>query len=302
MTTNNLRDSSVETTLTLLQTNGLGRRSAKLILNILWEDGDNIAQSYSMSELHDILCSIAMGVKPIKRFKVPNKNELEIGNLNAQKIISESERLGFKILNCYDDVFPARLKSISDAPLILFARGNEKCLSSNNAVAVVGTRKPSSYGSDLARRIGVKLARSQVIVVSGLAEGIDAAAHQGCIDGFGQTVAVLAHGLKSIYPASNRGLAEEIVEKNGCLVSEYPPSEKPTRYSFVDRDRLQSGLSSAVLVVETAEKGGTMHTVKFCLAQGRMLWAAEAHPNKTSKNYKEGFQKLVNGYGARSVN
>jgi DNA processing protein len=296
-----MHNSIIETTLTLLQTKGLGRKTSKSILDVLWANRNETGQLFEMSNLHAILCNKTSINKSVARFKIPDKFDLEKGNSNARKIISESEKLGLKIIDYYDDIFPNRLRSLSDAPLILFAMGNEKCLLSNNSVAVVGTRKPSDYGSDVARRIGLKLARNQIVVISGLAEGIDAAAHRGCVDGPGQTIAVLAHGLKSIYPASNRNLAGNIVEKNGCLISEYPPSEKPTRYSFVDRDRLQSGLSAAVLVVETAEKGGTMHTVKFCIDQGRMLWAVANHLDKANANYVAGFRKLMDEYGAKSI-
>ena len=137
-----------------------------------------------------------------------------------------------------------------------------------------------------------RLAESDICVVSGLAEGCDTAAHRGCLRGHGTTVAVMAHGLHTVYPASNRDLAEEIVANDGCLVSEYPPDTRAQRSYFVERDRLQSALSRAVLVIETDVEGGTMHTVKACLAQKRIL-ACLAHPPQFDNEKSRGNAMLI---------
>ncbi len=296
-------NSATETILTLLQTKGLGRKTVKKIIDIILDNPNKSSLLGDVSSLNNILQSDKNLLKNTAiRIKIPDKSDLAKGNSSARMIIEESKEKGIKIINYFDKSFPQRLRSISDSPLILFVQGNERCLWPNNEVAVIGTRNPSDYGLSVAWRIGSHLAQNGIIVVSGLAEGIDAAAQQGCVDSSGQTVAVLAHGHGFIYPASNRDLAEDIVKKKGCLISEYPPLEKPTRYSFVDRDRLQSGLSSAVLVVETAEKGGTMHTADFCVAQGRTLWALRNPSKETTTKYTAGYRKLLNEYGAKPIN
>lgn len=293
---------TTEMVLTLLQTKGLGRKTAKIILDILTTDKEGLGSSYDGLHLYSILQKNKDKLKKaIKTFNLSNKSDLDIGNDVAHKILNESDARELKVITYYDAIFPPQLHDISDPPLVIFVKGNEKCLS-NSAVAVVGTRKPSKCGEDTSKYIGNRLACSGIVVVSGLAEGIDAAAHRGCVEANGQTIAVLSHGLGMIYPATNRNLAEDIVDKGGCLLSEYPPFKKPTRYSFVDRDRIQSGLCKAVLVVETAEKGGTMHTVKFCVNQGRILFATLPHSNATNASYMAGYQKLVNEYNAKSIN
>ncbi|MCH8275856.1 MAG: DNA-processing protein DprA, partial [Armatimonadetes bacterium] len=130
-------------------------------------------------------------------------------------------------------------------------------------------------------------------IVSGLAHGCDTYGHEGCLEGHGVAVGVLAHGLDRVYPAANRDLAERLLESGGCLVSEYPVGVRPMRAAFAERDRIQSGLSDGVLVIETDVKGGTMHTVRFSRDQGRPL-ACIDHPEKWLGEEKTmGNQKLI---------
>ena len=138
-------------------------------------------------------------------------------------------------------------------------------------IAIVGTREPTQYGAESARKLGGIFAKEGFVVVSGLATGIDAQAHKGALDANGMTIAVLAHGLHTVYPPENKKLANKILDKNGALVSEYPWDKNSSRYSFVERDRIQSGLSLGVFVVETGIGGGTMHTAGFCKKQNRKL-------------------------------
>ena len=140
-------------------------------------------------------------------------------------------------------------------------------------VAIVGTRKPTSYGKEVTFNLAYSLAKQGIVIVSGLALGIDAVAHRAALEAGGMTVAVLAHGLDSVYPASHRALAEEIVNKGGLLISEYPPGTLARDFQFLARNRIVSGLSDAVIVTEAAARSGTLATVAYALEQNREVFA-----------------------------
>lgn len=137
------------------------------------------------------------------------------------------------------------------------------------SVAIVGARKVTSYGRDVGYRLAYELAQRGVVIISGLAIGMDGVAHRAALEAGGMTIAVLAGGLDTIYPASHQELAEKIVQKGGALLSEYPPEERPLRYRFLERNRLVSGLADVVLVVEAASRSGTLATAGFGLEQGK---------------------------------
>ena len=140
-------------------------------------------------------------------------------------------------------------------------------------VAVVGTRRPTSYGKEVTFNLAYKLAKQGIIIVSGLALGIDAIAHRAALEAGGTTVAVLANGLDSVYPASHRALADEIVKKGGLIISEYPPGTPARDFQFLARNRIVSGLSDAVIVTEAAARSGTLATVAYALEQNREVFA-----------------------------
>jgi DNA processing protein len=139
-------------------------------------------------------------------------------------------------------------------------------------VAIIGTRRPSAYGREVTHTLATELARNGVIIVSGLAMGIDTIAHTSALEGGGKTIAVLAQGLHTIYPASNKGLAERIV-KNGALITEYDTGVEAMKYHFLARNRLVSGLADAVIVTEAADKSGTFSTVAHALEQNKEVFA-----------------------------
>src|SRR5688500_5108427 len=140
------------------------------------------------------------------------------------------------------------------------------------SVAIVGSRAASPYALEVARRLGADLARRNVTVVSGMARGVDSAAHRGALEGDGATVAVFGCGVDVIYPSEHRRLAERIIER-GALVSEFPPGTPPLKYNFPQRNRIISGLSLAVVIVEAAEGSGSLITADFALEQGRTVLA-----------------------------
>ena len=255
--------------MTLLFTPRLGPKSAHLIRTKRPEPPES---------LRDLLETIQEAASHHNRVAVPTMNELQGAHDRALVEYEDAERRQIAIMTSNHPHYSDRLKAIKNSPVLLFARGRTACLT-EDAVAVVGTRNPSDYGAGLAEKFGAWLADMSFVVVSGLALGCDTLAHRGCLGSGGRTVAILAHGLDTIYPTENKGLAREIVEADGCLVTEYPLGEKPRRSHFVQRDRLQSGLRLGVVVVETEVGGGTMHTVGFCQEQGRPL-ACLSHPSQ----------------------
>ncbi len=171
-----------------------------------------------------------------------------------------------------DENYPELLKQISDPPYVLFYYGALP-KESYKAVAIVGSRRETRYGSRQAKKIAEELALNHVMVVSGLAYGIDSAAHKGCLKGNGKTIAVLGSGIKNIYPKDNIPLARDIIRTGGCIMSEYPINSKPLPYHFPVRNRIVAGLCQAVLLIEAREKSGTLITVGHALNQGREVFA-----------------------------
>jgi len=178
---------------------------------------------------------------------------------------------GVALLGWNDPAFPESLRQIPDPPLALYLRGDASRLG-EPAIALVGARRATRGALDLARQLAAGLARAGLQVVSGLAIGCDGAAHQGALD-TGRTIAVLGSGLGCISPPSHRPLAAAIVDCGGTLVSEYPPDLAPDRHQFPERNRLISGLSRAVLVIEAGARSGSLITARFAAEQGREVMA-----------------------------
>ena len=203
----------------------------------------------------------------------------------AEMTLEQCAEQGIEAVPFGDPLFPGRLSSLQTrgraslggyCPL-LYVRGAIESLDSENSAAIIGTREPTEYGREKARQFGRRLAEDGVTVVSGLARGCDTSAHQGCLEGGGVGVAVMAHGLDRVYPPENTGLAGRLIATGGCLASEYPPGVPPNRHQFGHRDRLQAGLADLVVVIETPEEDGTMITVRYARKQGRRI-ACVSHP------------------------
>jgi|WetSurMetagenome_2_1015567.scaffolds.fasta_scaffold44071_1 DNA processing protein len=167
--------------------------------------------------------------------------------------------------------YPAQLQEIYDPPLVLYARGHTDILL-QPCVAIVGTRKPTVYGLQMAQGLASDLGRRGITVVSGLARGIDSAAHRGCIQGTGATVAVLGSGIDVIYPRENRQLSEQIQE-NGLILSEFSPGTSPSPQNFPVRNRIISGLALGTLIIEASEYSGSLITARLSMEQNREVFA-----------------------------
>jgi DNA processing protein len=178
-----------------------------------------------------------------------------------------------KEISINDKNYPKLLKEIKDAPEVLYCRGEIR--SDENCFAIVGTRLCSSYGKQVALEIAGDLSEAGLTIVSGLAPGIDTSAHQAVTEREGRTIAILGTGLdeKSIYPKENIKLAGKILENGGCLISEYPPGIHGSKMTFPQRNRIISGLSSGVLVVEAKQKSGALITADFAFKQKRRVFA-----------------------------
>lgn len=179
--------------------------------------------------------------------------------------------LGCQVLPFSHPAYPHRLRSITDAPLVLFARGNTDLLDEVN-VALVGTRRPTAYGKAVASKLGGELAKLGICVVSGMARGIDTHAHRGCLDAGGKTIAVFGCGLDHIYPTENRDLARDIADK-GLLLSEFALGAPPYPQNFPLRNRIVSAISEAVVVIEGSQYSGSAITARYALEQGREVLA-----------------------------
>lgn len=200
---------------------------------------------------------------------------------SAQKILSDCRAEGISILTMADDAYPRCLREIETAPPVLYYRGTLMNFDSCQVTAVVGSRNASEAGLRAAARMGWELAACGSTVISGAAKGIDSYALQGALEAGGRVAAVLGNGLDIVYPAQARELYHAIAE-NGCLISEFAPGTKPFAQNFPRRNRIMSGLSDALLVVEAAKKSGTLITVDYALEQGRDVYAMPGSPGLDS--------------------
>ena len=220
---------------------------------------------------------------------------------HVYRIQDDMQALGGRILTWQDAEYPQRLRDIDDAPLVLYLRGKMPVVDDEAAIAIVGTRKCSPYGERAARRIAGDIARHGGLVVTGLAKGIDAAAAEGALREGGQVIGVLGCGPERIYPPENKGLFEEVLE-NGALLSEYPPGTDPVGHHFPRRNRIITGLSLALVVLEIpSEKSGAMRSVNHAVEQGRDVFVIPSNidaPASIASNalIDEGFQSASNGW------
>lgn len=175
------------------------------------------------------------------------------------------------VLTKYDDEYPEKLRYLPDSPFFLFCKGDLSLLN-QPSIAVVGTRKPSGYGQMVTNKIVGDLATAGMVIISGLAYGLDSVAHRKALEVGGKTIAVLGSGFNKIYPTEHKSLADEISRK-GLLVSEYPLSKTATKYTFPQRNRIISGLSDGVLITEASFKSGTILTKDYALEQGKNIYA-----------------------------
>lgn len=212
-----------------------------------------------------------------------------IGETIAKEIIiSKNEKIlnyhikymkenNIKIININEREYPQALKKIYDPPISLYVKGNIEKLNNKN-IGIVGCRECTTYGKKSAEYFSYNLSKQNINIVSGLAKGIDSYAHLGSLN-TGNTIAVLGNGLDMIYPKENLELANEIIKRGGTIISEYPCGTKPDKMKFPARNRIISGISSGIIVIEAKEKSGTLITVDFALEQGREVFVVPGNIN-----------------------
>ena len=205
-----------------------------------------------------------------------------------KKYISQLEESDTKFMSIRDKEYPSMLKEISNPPVGIYLKG---CLPDNSLpkVSIIGARRSSEYGLNVSYKLSKDLAKRGIVIVSGLASGIDSMSHKGALDANGYTIAVLGFGTSECYPVENKNLMQKI-SRNGCLISEYPPYTKALPAYFPARNRIISGLSSATIVVEASEKSGTLITVNEALAEGRTVMAV---PGNITSKLSAGTNELI---------
>ena len=189
--------------------------------------------------------------------------------------------MDFHTINIEDNEYPPLLKEVENAPSVLYVRGSLPEVQTST-IAIVGTRKATKASKELAYETARDLAKAGVTVISGLAMGIDTEAHRGTLDAGGTTVAVLGNGIDSVYPAQNEKLARAILENGGGIISEYGPAEPSFAWRFIERNRIISGLSLGVVVIEAPERSGAISTARFAAEQGRSVFVFPSSPHNRS--------------------
>lgn len=195
----------------------------------------------------------------------------------AEQVVRQHQAAGVHVITFFDKSYPPRLTQLADPPPILYVHGNVDLIHRERLVAVVGTREPSRFGVTAATEIVECVGRAGWGIVSGLARGIDTIAHRAALETGAPTIAILGNGLDRTYPKANTELAEAIVASGGAIASELPFGAPPSPRNLIARDRLQSGMSVALVVAQSGIRGGAMHTARFAVEQGRPLFCPLPH-------------------------
>lgn len=227
------------------------------------------------------------GVPRINHNLIASFNNKEI-LVKAEQELSFIEKFHIRPLYFFDKDYPARLKNCIDSPLILYYKGNAD-LNAQKVISMVGTRRATPYGKEMCYKLINGFRDDRVLVISGLAHGIDSYAHKAALDVGLPTVGVLGHGLDRIYPRQNRGLAEKMVS-NGGIITDFPSNTNPDKENFPKRNRIIAGMSDAIIVVEAAEKGGALITAEIGDSYNRDVFAI---PGRAGDNWSEGCNLLI---------
>ncbi|MGB8579365.1 MAG: DNA-processing protein DprA [Candidatus Sulfotelmatobacter sp.] len=255
--------------LSLSLTSGLGPTKARKLVEY-FGSADAVFHA-SLTELE------GTGIKAVSAQSIATGKSAEL----AREEIARAAGSSVTIVSGEDAHYPSRLKEIYDPPLVLYVRGDPEVLT-RPGIAMVGTRHPTPYGSGMAERLACDLASQGLVIISGMARGVDTASHRGAITAKGKTVAVLGTGVDVIYPKENSRLAEQILALGGALISEFAMGTFAAPQNFPIRNRILSGMSVGVLVVEAAEYSGTRITARCALEQNRDVFAVPG--NVTNKN------------------
>ena len=228
--------------------------------------------------------------------RLPQRIALQLASSSlveeALRIEQQCSQEGIRPLFLLSEEYPASLREIAVPPMVLYVRGAYDLWCDREHISLVGTRRASEYGQKITRQIVKELAsiHPPLTIVSGLAYGVDIRAHEAALDEGLPTVAVLAHGLDTLYPSAHRRIAEEILRDGGAWVSEYPPGVKPYRQAFVARNRIIAGLSAATIVIEAGERSGSLSTASYAFESGREVFAC---PGRLTDPLSVGCHQLI---------
>lgn len=226
--------------------------------------------------------------------KIPSLTTIQIEKISEK--IQKYEKNDIKVITIFDQNYPRLLKEIYQPPWVLFAKGDLSLLEKNNKLAVVGSRQATQYGKKAISYIFPSLVEKGVVIVSGLANGIDTLAHENAMKNGGKTIAVIAGGLYHIYPKENKDLAKEMM-KTQLVVSEYPPDMRPLRWHFPARNRIISGMSIGTFIIEAKRKSGSLITANYAVNEGREVFSL---PGSIFNPYSLGTNDLIQ-QGAKLV-
>ncbi|MBO9573291.1 MAG: DNA-processing protein DprA, partial [Chitinophagaceae bacterium] len=263
--------------LSLSNVDGIGPRNGKALCD-KFETARDIfnASRKSLDRIENIGPVIAGNIKSFNNFR------------KAEKEITFIERYGIQPLFIKDKNYPQRLLNCEDPPTLLFYKGNAD-LNSERIISIVGTRRNTEYGKEATEKIIKELANHDVIIISGLAFGIDAIAHKAALHNNLKTVGVIAHGMDIIYPPENKGLAKEMLVSGGIL-TEFTSFTKPDKFNFPSRNRIVAGLSDATLIIESSIKGGSMITAEIAEGYHKDVFAV---PGRITESRSEGCNRLI---------
>ena len=286
----------------LCQLDGTGAKTVMRICEIIKERDIEID---SAKDLHDFLVQ-ARSEKAVPRLREYNESDVSRAFIVAKRIIEESAATGIHAASYLDKDYPANfLKTVDEdgkasVPVVVYYKGDIS-ITSQPGIAVIGTREPTSEGKRIGKLLSSKFAERGFNIVSGLAVGCDTFGHLGALSVGGKTTAILAHGLNTIYPPQNEELAAQILDNGGLLLSEYPIGTALTTYNLVARDRLQSGLANATLVIQTGKTGGTMHAVRSTLAAQKPLYVIHYQDEATLMSEKTAGNEYLTHKGAKTI-
>lgn len=228
----------------------------------------------SFSSLKEFASSSIVDISMLLNRRLNTK--FDIANIEGvvEKALNVLKIYNIRMIMIEDEDFPLQLQEIPDPPFSIFIRGALPD-SGFNMISVVGTRYPTGEGIKMALKFGAECASLSLPLVSGLARGIDSFSQRGCVDSGGTSIGVLACGVERVYPRSNARLASKIIAGHGCILSEYPPFTEPLKFRFPQRNRIISGLSKTLLVLEAPKKSGALITADFALEQGRDVFVCK---------------------------
>ncbi len=281
---------SVENLVKLQLADGIGRKTLTKLIEYLKNNDLNT------SDFRDLIDIIN------EKFTLKKINyDIDDIKQKTEKILYLCSKHDIEIISVFNEKYPTKLKCIDDKPVVLYVQGNKQILDEYKNIAVIGSRKPSRKGFEIGNFLSEKLAKEGYNIISGLALGCDTSGHRGCLNGNGNTAAMIPSGHEYVYPKANKGLYYQILYNNGAIVSEKPPLSKPLKYDFIDRDRLQAAFSDGILVIESELKSGTVYTVNFGIKYGKLI-GCSGHENIEKPKNNRLNQKLIKEKKAYQIN